>query len=157
MLPGNLGYVKFDGFMSVDGCGPTAAGAMELSPSNADALIFDLRENHGGDPAMVAFICSYLFAAPTHLNDLFDRVDNTTRQSWMQAYVPGKRFPTVPVFVLTSSQTFSGAESLRTTFRPRSVPLSSARLPVVVHTSSGRNASTTASSCACLSRAPSIR
>jgi retinol-binding protein 3 len=109
MLPGNLGYVKFDGFMSVDGCGPTAAGAMGFL-SNADALIFDLRENHGGDPAMVAFICSYLFAAPTHLNDLFDRVDNTTRQSWTQAYVPGKRFPTVPVFVLTSSQTFSGAE-----------------------------------------------
>ncbi|HXR92790.1 MAG TPA: S41 family peptidase [Steroidobacteraceae bacterium] len=109
MLPGNLGYVKFDGFMSVDDCGATAAGAMGFL-SNADALIFDLRENHGGDPAMVAFICSYLFAAPTHLNDLFDRVDNTTRQSWTQAYVSGKRFPTVPVFVLTSSQTFSGAE-----------------------------------------------
>ena len=109
MLPGNLGYVKFDGFMSVDDCGATAAGAMAFL-SNADALIFDLRDNHGGDPAMVAFICSYLFAAPTHLNDLFDRVDNTTRQSWTQPYVSGKRFPTVPVFVLTSSQTFSGAE-----------------------------------------------
>lgn len=109
MLPGNLGYVKFDGFMSVNDCGTTAAGAMAFL-GNAEALIFDLRENHGGDPAMVAFICSYLFAAPTHLNDLFDRVDNTTRQSWTQAYVPGKRFPTVPVFVLTSSQTFSGGE-----------------------------------------------
>src|SRR6185437_15692567 len=30
--------------------------------------------------------------------------------SWTQAYVPGKHFPTVPVFVLTSSQTFSGGE-----------------------------------------------
>jgi hypothetical protein len=109
VLPGNIGYVKFDGFMRVDECGPTAAAAMGFL-SSSEALIFDLRENGGGDPAMVAFICSYLFAAPTHINDLFDRAANTTRQFWTEVYVPGKRLPAVPVFVLTSSRTFSGAE-----------------------------------------------
>lgn len=33
----------------------------------------DLRGNGGGDPRMVAHISSYLFAEPTHLNDLYNR------------------------------------------------------------------------------------
>jgi hypothetical protein len=109
MLPDNVGYVKFDGFVGPADCGPMAEAAMAFL-GNSDALIFDLRDNHGGDPAMVALVCSYLFAGPTHLNDLFDRSANTTRQSWTVPYVSGKRLPTVPVYVLTSAQTFSGAE-----------------------------------------------
>lgn len=109
MLPGNVGYVKFHGFVAPADCGPTAEAAMTFL-GNSEALIFDLRDNGGGDPAMVALICSYLFAGPTHLNDLFERATNTTRQSWTVPYVSGKRLPTVPVYVLTSSRTFSGAE-----------------------------------------------
>ncbi len=109
MLPGNVGYVKLDAFVGPADCGPTAEAAMTFL-GNSDALIFDLRDNGGGDPAMVALLCSYLFAGPTHLNDLFDRSSNTTRQSWTVPYVSGKRLPTVPVYVLTSSRTFSGAE-----------------------------------------------
>ena len=37
--------------------------------AHADAIIFDLRENHAGDPGMVAFMVSYLFRQPTHIND----------------------------------------------------------------------------------------
>jgi retinol-binding protein 3 len=109
MLSGNVGYVKFDGFVAPADCGPTAEAAMTFL-GNSDALIFDLRDNGGGDPAMVALICSYLFAGPTHLSDLFERATQSTRQSWTVPYVSGKRLPTVPVYVLTSSRTFSGAE-----------------------------------------------
>jgi C-terminal processing protease CtpA/Prc len=109
ILFGNIGYVKFDGFMDPSVCAPTVTAALSFV-ANADALIFDLRENGGGDPAMVAFIASYLFDGRTHLNDLYNRKENSTEQYWTLAYVPGERMPKQPVYVLTSKRTFSGAE-----------------------------------------------
>ncbi len=78
--------------------------------AHVDAIIFDLRDNHGGDPNMVAFIASYLFDRPTHLNDLYNRRENSTQQYWTLADVPGKRLADKPAYVLTSTETFSGAE-----------------------------------------------
>ena len=69
-----------------------------------------MRENGGGDPKMVAFVSTYLFAAPTHLNDLWTRSTDTTQQYWTLPYVPGKRLDGKPVYVLTSSTPLSGAE-----------------------------------------------
>src|SRR5205085_11810829 len=90
-------------------CGPTATAAMNFL-GNSDALIFDLRDNGGGDPKMVAYISTYLFDGSTHLNDLYNRKEDSTTQFWTLSYVPGKRFGGKPVFVLTSKRTFSGAE-----------------------------------------------
>lgn len=109
VLPGNIGYVKFDGFFDPNVCAPTAAAAMGFL-AHTDAVIFDLRGNGGGDPAMVTFIASYLFDQPTHLNDLYNRKEDSTRQFWTLPYVPGERLVKQPVFVLTSKRTFSGAE-----------------------------------------------
>lgn len=108
-LPGNIGYLKFDAFESPDICGPTVAAAMNFL-TNSDALIIDLRDNGGGGPAMVALIESYLFDKKTHLNDIYVRDEDRTIQFWTLPYVPGKRFGTQPVYVLTSHNTFSGAE-----------------------------------------------
>ena len=77
---------------------------------NVDAVIFDLRENSGGNPKMVAWISSHLFDARTHLNDLYERKTNTTTEYWTQPDVPGKKLAKQPVYVLTSKATFSGAE-----------------------------------------------
>jgi retinol-binding protein 3 len=109
ILPGNIGYVKFDGFAPADMCAATAVAAMGFV-AHTDAVIFDLRENGGGDPAMVAFVASFLFDKPTHLNDLYNRKEDSTRQFWTLSYLPGERIPKQPVFVLTSRRTFSGAE-----------------------------------------------
>lgn len=109
ILPGNIGYIKFDGFMDADICGATVAAAMGFV-AHTDALIFDLRENGGGQPAMVTLIASYLFDQPTHLNDLYNRHENSTTQYWTLPWVPGDRMPKQPVFVLTSHRTFSGGE-----------------------------------------------
>lgn len=109
ILPGNIGYVRFDAFMDADICGATVAAAMGFV-AHTDALIFDLRENGGGQPAMVSLIASYLFDKPTHLNDLYNRHENSTTQYWTLAWVPGERLPTQPVFVLTAHRTFSGGE-----------------------------------------------
>lgn len=108
ILPGDIGYVKFNGFAPPDMCAGTVEAAMAFV-AHARALIFDLRDNGGGDPAMVAFIASYLFDHPTHLNDLYDRKGKAT-QFWTLPSLTGQRLPTQPVFVLTSNRTVSGAE-----------------------------------------------
>jgi hypothetical protein len=108
-LDGNIGYVKFDMFGDAEICGPKATAALG-SLGDVDALIFDLRENGGGHPEMVAFVSSYLFAKRTHLNDLYDRKENKTTQYWTKPGVPGTKFTKQPVYVLTSARTFSGAE-----------------------------------------------
>ena len=109
ILNHNIGYIKFDAFPPAEFCGPTVVAAMSFV-ANADALIFDLRENHGGDPSMVDFMVSYLFRQPTHINDLAARDDNETHQYWTLPWVPGQRFIDKPVYVLTSHGTFSGGE-----------------------------------------------
>ncbi|MCB0627133.1 MAG: hypothetical protein KDC43_25275, partial [Saprospiraceae bacterium] len=74
ILDGNIGYLNLTGFYPVtEESGRTAEAAMNLL-SNADALIIDLRENGGGDPAMIQLISSYLFdSEPVHLNTFYYR------------------------------------------------------------------------------------
>lgn len=109
-LPGNIGYIEFRGFFDPEGGADTVAAAMNFL-NNTDALIFDLRQNGGGDPAMVALICSYLFGdKPVHLNDLYFREGNKTEEFWTKATVAGKKYGDRDVYVLTSNRTFSGAE-----------------------------------------------
>lgn len=109
ILPRNIGYLKFDMFGPPAICAPTASAAMNLL-AHTRALIIDLRENGGGDPAMVDFIVSYLFDTHEHVNDLYNRSDDATTQYWTLPWVPGDRLTTQPVYVLTSHGTFSGAE-----------------------------------------------
>ncbi len=109
-LPGNIGYIKFNGFFDPENGAETVASAMNFV-ANTDALIFDLRENGGGDPAMVALICSYLFGdKPVHLNDLYFRPTNKTEEFWTKPNVLGKKYGDKDIYVLTSNRTFSGAE-----------------------------------------------
>ena len=90
--------------------GPAIAAAMELV-AGTYALIIDLRRNGGGSPEGVVFWCSYLFGEePTHLNDIFRTDTGETRQFWSLPYLPGSRYVDRPVYVLTSSRTFSGGE-----------------------------------------------
>jgi hypothetical protein len=108
-MPGNVGYLKFNFFADPEICGPTASAAMNFV-ANTDALIIDLRENGGGRPDMIAYVTSYLFTKRTHLNDLWTRRTNETKEHWTRD-VPGMRFgDQKPVYVLTSKRTFSGAE-----------------------------------------------
>ena len=109
VLMGNVGYLKINAFPSPRVCGETTTAAMSVL-ADCRALIIDLRDNIGGDPAMVAYVSSYLFDAPVHLNDLHQGRTNETVQSWTTAVVAGRQFIGKPVFVLTSPRTFSAAE-----------------------------------------------
>ncbi len=108
-LSGNVGYLDLRGFEDPKLATDTAAAAMNFL-ANTDALIIDLRQNGGGNPETVAFISSYLFDKRTHLNDIYERPANTTREFWTREDVPGKRYGDKPVYVLTSKRTFSAAE-----------------------------------------------
>jgi len=106
ILPHNIGYLKFNWFPDVSDCQPAAAAAM-TSLNGADAIIFDLRDNRGGQPEMVMLIASYLFDHPEYM---YNPRENTTTKCWTRSPVPGNRLADKPAYILTSGSTFSGAE-----------------------------------------------
>jgi hypothetical protein len=108
-LPGNVGYIDFRCFANAREAGPTAIGAMNFL-AYTDAIIFDLRENGGGDASMIQLLSSYLFWEPIHLTSWYQREIDSTIQSWTPAFVQGPRMTETDVYVLTSSYTFSAAE-----------------------------------------------
>lgn len=109
-MRGNVGYIDLRGFFDANLAAETATHAMAFL-ANTDVLIIDLRQNGGGDPAMVALLCTYLFGdEPVHLNDLYFRENDHTTEFWTLPYVPGPKYGKKPVYVLTSRRTFSGGE-----------------------------------------------
>ncbi len=106
----NIGYLDLRGFMPAFLAGHKIAAAMTLL-SDTQALIVDLRQNGGGDPATVQLLSTYLFDEPTHLNNMYYRDGDRNTQAWTHGWVPGERFGAKkPVYVLTAKRTFSGAE-----------------------------------------------
>lgn len=117
-LPGNVGYLDLRGFCNpqVPGAGTAAVAAMNLL-AHTQAVIFDMRRNGGGYPEMIQLLSTYLFEGEAHLNDLYNRPTNSTQQYWVLPWVPGPRLSKVPVYVLTSNYTFSGAEEFTNNLR----------------------------------------
>ncbi|RZJ65366.1 MAG: hypothetical protein EOO50_14020 [Flavobacterium sp.] len=114
ILYGNIGYLKVDGFAPEDLAGPIANASMAFL-ANTDALIIDLRENHGGEPDMVRFLASCFFKADVHLNDLYYRKENKTDE-FRTKDPAGSRYEK-PVYILTSARTFSGGEEFAYDFQ----------------------------------------
>lgn len=111
-LDGNIGYIDLRGFAPALYIEDTVKASMQLLQGSS-SIIFDLRKNGGGDPAAVQLISSYLFdpSEPVHLNSLYFRPDDTTTEFWTHDGIETSlAMPDVPVYVLTSSRTFSAAE-----------------------------------------------
>ena len=109
-LDGNVGYIDLLGFSGTPEASEAAVAAMNFV-AGTDALIFDLRRNGGGSPAMIGLISSYLFDDVVHLNDFYIRERDERRQFWTSPHVQGRRYGRdKPVYVLTSARTFSAAE-----------------------------------------------
>lgn len=109
IMEGNVGYLDYRGFAGFPG-GKSAVDAYMNLLSQSDAIIIDLSKNGGGDPAMVQYICSYFFDKKVHLNSLYFREGDRTIEFWTLDEVDGKKMSDIPLFVITSSKTFSGAE-----------------------------------------------
>lgn len=109
ILEGNVGYLDLRGFAGLENAQAAADAAMKLM-SRTDAIIFDLSKNGGGSPRMVQYLCSYFFDQELHLNSLYWRDGDETEEFWTLEEVGGAKMPEVPLFIITSSRTFSGAE-----------------------------------------------
>jgi retinol-binding protein 3 len=110
VLQGNVGYLRLDLFLSYDEAKDIASAALAFL-AYTDALIIDLRRNGGGSPDMIRYITSYFFDEPTLLNIMLDRNGEVVDEYHTLESVPGRRFAAdLPIYVLTSSSTFSGAE-----------------------------------------------
>ena len=113
ILEGNIGYVRFDYFPDPEQSFEAGATAMRFV-ENASAVIFDMRYNRGGHNQFSQFLSSYLFDTATHqlLHEYayMDDGEMISGEYWTIPALPGSRMPDVPVYVLTSTMTFSAGE-----------------------------------------------
>ncbi len=117
-LDGNVGYLDLRFFADHDGA-PTASAAMALL-RHTDALIVDLRQNGGGgDNGVAGVLLSHLLpGGATRLWDMHWKPDGSVRSFSTLPSVPGGNYRG-PVYVLTSGDTFSGAEGFTYTLQTR--------------------------------------
>lgn len=110
-LEGNVGYLNLKSFMFANSKAKKAGAAALQYLSASDAIILDLRQNRGGTGEMSQFVASYFLPEKTQLNSVYWRQGERTMESWTLDEVPGTRMLDVPLFLLTSSTTFSVAEA----------------------------------------------
>jgi hypothetical protein len=103
-LPGNIGYLKLNAFPDVGICGSAMRDAL-TSINNDHAVIFDLSDNRGGNPDMVALVAGWLFPRPQPWYN-----PKEPGASLLAAPAAGSHLADKPVYILTSALTFSGAE-----------------------------------------------
>ena len=110
-LTGNVGYIDLRMFAETKPDRDRVIDGLADSAAYSDAVILDLRQNHGGDPDAVARLLSHFFPARTHLNDFVGRGDDNAKieNSTFTGKVRGPQI-TAPLYVLTSRRTFSGGE-----------------------------------------------
>ena len=110
-VDGNIGVLKVNGFGAPKYCASTATAAVEFL-SATDALIIDLRDNNGGDPDMVTLLCSFFFQRRTRLTTMYTRESGRAEDVWTVDSLSGRIADSVPLYILTSSRTFSAGEAL---------------------------------------------
>jgi tetratricopeptide (TPR) repeat protein len=116
-LPGGIGYLRLDSFANTYYASETAVAAMNLL-ANSRAIIIDLRRNPGGSPTMVQLLASYFYDDDDV--ELFTvHVPYLNRQTQYRVFpfLPGKRLVDVDLYILTSRQTGSAAESFAYTLQ----------------------------------------
>ncbi|MCX5196026.1 S41 family peptidase [Streptomyces sp. NBC_00249] len=116
-LEGGVGLIELNRITTAAE-GASAIGAAMTLVAHSSALVLDLRGCLGGSPEGAAMWCSYFFADDqVHLNDIYDRGSDSTRQFWTTAHLPAPRYGDRPVHVLTSAITFSGGEDVAYTLQ----------------------------------------
>ena len=114
-LSGNVGLIEVNFFPTLKFGDPLLdryAAAMALV-KDTRALIVDVREHIGGDPATVAYFVSYFFERPSFVvNRIRYRPERTDEFATTTAPRGGRYGERRPMFVLTSAKTFSGGEEL---------------------------------------------
>jgi hypothetical protein len=126
-LPGNVALVSmgyFAHFNGPDGPAKAAADAVMALTAGADAVIFDLRDNGGGSPAMVGYLVGHFVPEDAKIYNTFKSRGPDEYETPPEPPKIGRRLET-PLYVLVSGRTASAAESF-------SYTLQSAKRAVVV-------------------------
>jgi C-terminal processing protease CtpA/Prc len=98
----------FDGF--VDESVSVFASAMDLL-ANSKAIILDLRRNGGGNSKILPlFLAYFLGPEPIHFATRLEHWQHSSYELYTDAEVKGARYFNKPLYILTSSTTFSLAE-----------------------------------------------
>ncbi|HEX8636025.1 MAG TPA: S41 family peptidase [Pyrinomonadaceae bacterium] len=116
VLGGNLGLLDFSMFDGSDEANAKVSEAMNRL-ADTDALIIDLRRCRGGARRTITLLMSYFFDKSVHLSSAYDRITDSTHESWSHADVPGRRYGAKDVYILTSNFTFSAAEDISYTLK----------------------------------------
>lgn len=116
VLEGNIGLLDIRNFPPTELARATVTAALKVL-ENVDALIVDLRKNGGGNPDLIRYYCSFFMPPNTHINSLYWREGDRTEEFRTLEAIDGKRRTDLPVFVLTSSRTFSGGEEFAYNFK----------------------------------------
>jgi hypothetical protein len=114
-LPGNIGYLEIVAFPALDAFKPPIEKAM-AALKDTRALIIDARRHGGGSPVPEAYLASYFLdpAKPVAVNRFVWRnagTDTFRTEDFNSSPTPF-RYAGKPVYVLTSSSTFSGGEAI---------------------------------------------
>lgn len=112
ILKGNIGYLDLHSFFHTKYAGEKVISAMNFL-KDCKAIIIDLRRNGGGSETMVSLLASYFFEKDKniHLNSLVIFPEKKEVQTRTSPFVSGETMPNAPLYILTSSRTFSAAES----------------------------------------------
>lgn len=115
-LAGNVALLQLERFDGLDLSRDTAIAAMAFA-ANADAVIFDVRNNPGGRGDIGGLLVSYFMPGGVELMSSFDRETGLTKASHTLDSVPGQRMLDVPLFVVTGPSTASAAEAFAFTLQ----------------------------------------
>lgn len=118
ILPGNIAVIDmsmFADFETADAPARRQADAVLQLVSGADAVIFDLRDNGGGSPAMVGYLVSAFVPRGSNIyNSFVGREGETSEQAREEYAAP--RVDT-PLFVVLSGRSASAAEGFSYTLQ----------------------------------------
>lgn len=118
ILPGNIAVIDMQMFADFETAQDPArkqADAVLQMVSGADAVIFDLRDNGGGSPAMVGYLASAFVPHGSHIYSVFKGREGETPESPREEYASPR--VDVPLFILTSGRTGSAAEGFSYTLQ----------------------------------------
>lgn len=123
ILPGNVGYLRFDMMADIEVVKATAPQLVKMVWNkivNTDALIIDMRYNTGGYSTAIPYLCTYFFDVKPvqHLYTVFDRTSGNTTAIMSLPRVRGQRYGSAnAIYILTSHMTGSAAEVLIQTMK----------------------------------------